>query len=232
MSTTSIPTALAPAAGGPDADAMRQRGDYFFFAGCFLCGTWILGAIGAPILFYGLWLTRKAQLAGAAVRPWTVTIVGGLIMIDSLVNYIAWGTDFFPAHHSFAVRTLWINYGLFGDGGYALLYNTTGMGGVHVPAEKANQVACVLLAMPMKAVAAFGFLNMKRWGLQFSIVANWCYLSLWMVYAAAMTLQFDLRFGTSDFGVIGFWIIGGIPYLGPVVLLPYLHTVNRELWTE
>jgi len=106
------------------------------------------------------------------------------------------------------------------------------MGGVSVPVEKAVQVASVLLVMPMRAAAAWGLLKMKRWGLQWSILGNWLYLCLWMIYATGMALQFDLRFGTSDLGVLGFWLFGGIPYLVPIVLLPYLHTVNRDFWSE
>ena len=78
----------------------------------------------------------------------------------------------------------------------------------------------------------WGLLHMKRWGLQWSIIGNLLYCCLWIIYSAAMAPQFDLRFGTSEFGVIGFWLMGGIPFLGPVVLLPYLHSVNRELWSD
>jgi hypothetical protein len=26
--------------------------------------------------------------------------------------------------------------------------------------------------------------------------------------------------------------MAGIPFCGPMILLPYLHTVNRELWNK
>lgn len=230
---TSVESLQGLAAGAaPAAKSLARRGDFFFFFGCLVCGTWVLGPIGAPILLYGMWLMRKAQLQGEAIRPWSVTAVGGLILIDSAVNYLAWGLDMLPSHHSMLARTLWINYGMLGDGGYALLYNSTVTGGVAVPGEKAIQIATVLLVMPIRAAAAWGLLHMKRWGLQWSIIGNWLYLCLWMIYAANMSLQFDLRFGTSEFGVLGFWLMGGIPFLGPVILLPYLHSVNRELWSK
>jgi hypothetical protein len=47
-----------------------------------------------------------------------------------------------------------------------------------------------------------------------------------------MNADFAFRFGISDLGVLGFWLVGGIPFLGPIILLPYLHTVNRELWSR
>lgn len=224
----------------PEAVKLKKRGDTLFFTGCLICGSWVFGLIGAPILIYGLYLLRKAQLRGAAIRPWSITIIGGLILVDASVNYLAWGLDLLPAHYSMLIRSLWINYGMFGDGGYALYYNlpeqlhynTAAIGGVSVPIEKSIQIACIILVMPIRIAGAWGLLQMKRWGLQWSILGNWMYLTLWIIYAAAMTYQFDLRFGTSEFGVLGFWLIGGLPFLGPLVLLPYLHTVNRELWSE
>lgn len=214
------------------AHALVKRGDFFFYVGCLVCGTWIFGLVGAPMVLYGVYLLRKAQLQGAAIRPWSVTVVGGLILVDASVNYLAWGLDLLPSHYSLIARSLWIDYGMLGDGGYALHYNSTATGGVAVPAEKAIQIATIVLVMPIRAAAAWGLLHMKRWGLQWSIIGNWLYFCLWIIYSAAMALQFDLRFGTSEFGVIGFWLMGGIPFLGPVVLLPYLHSVNRELWSD
>ena len=38
----------------PRAVALKQRGDMLFYAGCLVCGTWVLGVIGAAILLYGV----------------------------------------------------------------------------------------------------------------------------------------------------------------------------------
>jgi hypothetical protein len=105
------------------------------------------------------------------------------------------------------------------------------MGGTANPGEKALEVLAMLVVFPLKAAAAWGLLKMKRWGFQWSIIAHWCYLCLWIMYMANMSLQFPLTFGTTDFGVIGLWVVY-FPYVGPVVLLPWLHTQNRELWTD
>ena len=230
------------------ADSMAARGDKMFFVGCMICGTWILGAVGAPILLYGMHMMRKAERLGASVRPWSITVVGGLILIDASVNYLAWGLDWLWSHSAWIVRSLWINYGRFGDGGYAVYYNlpsnppfkmpasfdfaTYGLGGVSVAAEKAVQLSFMLVVMPIRAAGAWGLLQMKRWGLQWSIIGNWLYLTVWAVYCPLFMFTYDLRFGISELGVIGFWLIGGLPFLGPLVLLPYLHTVNRELWED
>lgn len=232
----------------PQAETLKKRGDLLFYVGCLVCGTWILGVIGAPILLYGMYKLRQAQRQGATVRPWSITIVGGLILVDASVNYLAWGLDWLPSHYSYIVRSLWINYGMFGDGGYAVFYNlpanpsfdlpyswnsaTYTLGGVSVAAEKAVQLVFMILVMPIRAAAAWGLLHMKRWGLQWSIIGNWLYLTVWAVYCPLFMFTYDLRFGTSELGVLGFWLIGGLPFLGPLVLLPYLHTVNRELWSE
>lgn len=230
------------------AEELRRRGDIWFLTGCLICGTWILGAIGTPILLYGMWKMRQAQLMGAAVRPWSVTIVGGLILIDASVNFLAWGLDWLPSNSVPLVRSLWIDYGMFGDGTYALYYNLPANPAFNLPAaynhatytwggngtavEKVFQISFMILVMPIRAAAAWGLLKMKRWGLQWSVIGNWLYLTVWAVYCPLHMLTFDQRFGTSEFGVLGFWLIGGIPFLGPLVLLPYLHTVNRELWGE
>ncbi|MET0657083.1 MAG: hypothetical protein ABW110_02860, partial [Steroidobacteraceae bacterium] len=162
-----------------------------------------------------------------------ITIVGGLILVDSSVNFLAWGMDMLPAHYTVLGRSLWINYGMIADGAYALYYNNNAvLGGTSNVTEKSIQIACCLLVMPIRIAAAWGLLHMKRWGLQWSILGNWLYFAMWILYCAAQSQQFELRFSTSELGVLGFWLMGGIPFLGPLVLLPFLHTVNRETWSE
>jgi hypothetical protein len=213
------------------ADELAKRGDKLFFAGCLICGTWVGGPIGAPMLVYAMYLMRKAEKAGAQIRPWAITIIGGLLLVDGSVNFMAWSLDMI-AHNTAIGRTIWIDYGRMVDGGYANFYNTGPVGGVSVTAEKGVQFASCFLVMPMKIAAAWYLLRMKRFGLQWSIIANWLYFCLWAVYVVAMSLEFPVRFGSSEFGVLGFWLIGGIPFTGPVVILPFLHTVNKQLFTD
>jgi hypothetical protein len=214
-----------------EAQAMAERGDRFFIAGCIVCGTWLLGPIGAVILIYGMLLMRRAQRHGATIRPWAITLIGGFILVDTSVNFFAWGMDLFPAHDSVLGRSLWMGYGQLVDGAYMFGYNTNAMGGVADNGEKGVMVGMVLMGMPIKLVAAWGFLKMKQWGLQWTLIAYWMYFAFWMVYLTNMMMDFPLRFGSSDFGVIGFWLLVNVPFLGPLVLLPYLHTVRRDLWT-
>jgi hypothetical protein len=214
-----------------EAQAMAERGDRFFIAGCIVCGTWVLGPIGVVLLLYGMLLMRRAERGGAAVRSWAVTLVGGFILVDTSVNFFAWGMDLFPAHDGILGSSLWVDYGRLVDGGYMYGYNSRAMGGVADNGEKSVQLAMVLMGMPIKMVAAWGFLKMKQWGLQWTLISYWMYFAFWMVYLTNMTMDFPLRFGSSDFGVLGFWLLVNVPFLGPLVLLPYLHTVRRDLWT-
>lgn len=213
-----------------EAQAMAERGDRWYIGGCVVCGTWILGPIGVFMLFYGMWLLRRAQNRGLEIRSWAVTLIGGFILVDTSVNFFAWGMDLFPAHDSLLGRSLWMGYGQLIDGGYMYNYNHAAIGGVNDAGEKGVQVGMVLMGMPIKMVAAYGFLKMKQWGLQWTLIAYWMYFAFWMVYLTNMMMEFPLRFGSSDYGVIGFWLLVNVPFLGPLVLLPYLHTVRRDLW--
>jgi hypothetical protein len=215
-----------------DAEAMARRGDWYYIGGCIICGTWVLGPIGVALLLYGMVLLRRAQLRGVEIRPWAVTLIGGFVLVDSSVNFLAWGLDLFPAHGTFLGKSVWTGYGHLVDGGYMFGYNTSPVGGVADPGEKSIQMAMVLMAMPMKGAAAYGFLKMKQWGLQWMLISYWMYFLLWMIYLPNYMLQFPLRAGGSDFGVLGFWLLVNVPFLGPLCLLPYLHTVRRDRWTK
>jgi hypothetical protein len=212
------------------AQAMARRGDIYFVVGSIVCGTWLLGPVGVVILLYGMLLMRRAERLGATIRPWSITLIGGFILVDTSVNFFAWGFDLLPAHDSTLGRSLWMGYGQLVDGGYMFGYNTKAMGGVADNGEKAVMVGMVLMGMPIKMCAAWGFLKMKQWGLQWTLISYWMYFAFWMVYLTNMTMDFPLRFGSSDYGVIGFWLLVNVPFLGPLVLLPYLHTVRRDLW--
>jgi hypothetical protein len=211
---------------------LARKGNFLFVAGCLICGTWVLGPLGAALIIWGLLVLRRAKQQGEKVAPWTVILIGGFILVDTSVNFFAWGLDLLPAHDTLVGRALWHDYGRLVDGGYMFFYNTKSIGGVGDSGEKSVQVGMVLMAMPIKMAGAWGFMKMKRWGLQWTLIAYWMYFTCWMIYATNMLLDFPLRFGPSSYGVVGFWLLVNVPFLGPILLLPYLHTARRDLWTD
>jgi hypothetical protein len=227
-------SAPAPEPAGPidAAERLYKRADKLYIAGCLICGTWVLGPIGAAIIIYALVLMRRAQKAGADIRPWAITLVGGFILVDTSVNMVAWGFDLGPAHDTVIGRSLWIDYGRLVDGAYILFHNSLPFGGVADHGEKSVQLAMVVMSMPIKLAACFGFLKMKRWGLQWMIISYWMYFLIWIIYLPNVLMDFPLRYGASSTGVLGFWLLVNVPFLGPLVLLPYLHTVSPEDWED
>ena len=72
---------------------------------------------------------------------------------------------------------------------------------------------------------------MKRWGHQWLIVTCWFGVIYWVGYVANMTLFANLRYTHVVFPVWGWWIYD-IFYITPFLAIPYLHTVNREIFTD
>ena len=103
------------------------------------------------------------------------------------------------------------------------------------PAEQVS--ACEQLArlearvQAHRLAAAIGLLQMKRWGQQWLIVTCWMGLIVWIGYNLNMTFYADVRFANITFPVLGWWIYD-IFYITPFLALPYLHTVNREIFSE
>jgi hypothetical protein len=221
-----------PASALDAAQRLAARGNKLYIIGCLICGTWVLGPIGAVILLYGLLLMRRAEKAGASIRPWAITLVGGFILVDTSVNMVAWGFDLGPAHDTLIGRSLWVDYGRMVDGAYMLFHNSLPFGGVADHGEKSVQIAMVIMSMPIKLAACFGFLKMKRWGLQWMIISYWMYFLIWIIYLPNVLMDFPLRYGAYSTGVLGFWLIVNVPFLGPLVLLPYLHTVRGSDWED
>ena len=53
----------------------------------------------------------------------------------------------------------------------------------------------------------------------------------WAGYIANMTIYADVRYHGVVFPVIGWWLYD-IFYITPFLAIPYLHTVNREIFTD
>ncbi len=210
--------------------AAQRQADRWLIVGAVLMGTLVLGPIGLPIFCRGVVLFRRAERAGLSVRPMMVTLIGYVIIIDAAINSIGWGLDVF-ANHALVTRTIFTAWGNLMDGGYFWHYNELLIGGAAAPGEKAWIIVCVLVVFPMRIAAAIAFLQMKRWGHQWMVVTCWFGLIAWFGYILNMTIYSDVRYAGTAFPVIGWWIYN-IFYITPFLAIPYLHTVNREIFTD
>jgi len=208
-----------------------QRGaDKWMISGTILMGTAILGIFGLPLFLRGLFLQRRSQLSGLTVRPIIVTLIGYMVMLDGALNTFGWAIDLF-ASHTYMSRIFLPTWGNMFDAGYFWHYNNLAVGGAGAPGEKAWEVLGIFVVFPMRIAACIGFLQMKRWGHQWMVVTCWTGMLMWMRYVANMTVYADIRFTGVVFPVLGWWIYD-IFYITPFVAIPYLHTVNREIFTD
>jgi hypothetical protein len=206
-----------------------EPADGWLAAGVFLCGTMLLGPFGAIPLIIGLVKLYRSVKAGTNVRPWAATVIGTFCMIDGMINFMPWSLDTF-AHNTVLGETFITGYGRFFDGAFFLHYNQGALGGVENHTEKMWQLLAVFVVMPMRVVSAWAFLQMKTWGLHFMKISSWLYLLLWTGYTMALSLDFQERMATSEFGM-GWWLFN-LFYLSPMFVLPYLYTVDKRQWNR
>jgi len=193
-------------------------------------GTAVLGIIGLPIFLRGLMLQIKAAREGLSVRPVIVTLIGYLVIIDSALNSLGWMMDL-VANHTLINRILTAGWGALFDGGYFWHYNELWVGGAGAPGEKAWEISLILVVFCGRLAAGIGLLQMKRWGQQWLIMFCWMGLIVWIGYNLNMTIYGDVRFANITFPVWGWWVYD-IFYITPFLALPYLHTVNREIFSD
>ncbi len=204
-----------------------EEADGWLLAGSILSGTMILGPVGPIVLGIALWKLYKSVKAGTNVRPWAATVIATFCMVDGLINFSPWTFDTF-AHNTVLGETFITGYGRFFDGAFYVDYNSGALGGVANTSEKMWQYLAVFILMPMRVVSAWAFMQMRTWGLHFMKVSSWLYLFLWAGYTMAMSMDFEERMATSEFG-LGWWLFN-LFYLSPVFVLPYLYTVDKSRW--
>jgi len=212
------------------AARVQKRADMFILVGGALIGTTILGLLGLPFFIYGLWQIKKAEDAGLPIRPYLMTFVGALVLVDGFLNTLGFMIDVF-ANRSLVVRVFEMGWGLMLDGGYAWQFNSLWFGGTAAPGEKGWEIANVFVLFPMRVVAAWGFLRMKRWGLQWLVMSSWMGVFAWVGYCFNMTTYWQMRFSDVAWPVYGWWIYN-IWYITPFIVLPYVYTLNREMFTD
>ena len=205
-----------------------EPADGWLLVGCILSGTMLLGPIGPIILGIALWKLWKSVRDGTNRRPWSVTVIGTFCLVDGLINFVPWSLDTF-AFSTVLGETFITGYGRFFDGAFYLDYNSGALGGVANHPEKVLQFLAVFIVMPLRVVSAWAFMQMRTWGLHFMKVSAWLYLMLWFGYTIAMCLDFPDRMGSSEFGVAGWWMFN-LFYLSPVLIMPYLYTLDNSRW--
>ncbi|BCO55561.1 hypothetical protein [Mycobacterium intracellulare] len=210
--------------------AAQRRADKWLIAGALLMGANVPGIFGLPLFLYGLALLRRSLKSGLSVRPIMVTLIGYLVILDAGLNLQGWILDM-VANHSLIYRVLYTAWGNAFDAGYFWHYNQLWIGGASAPGEKGWEVALILTVFPMRIAAAIAFLQMKRWGHQWLLVTCWFGVVIWIGYVMNMTVYADARYSGVVFPVLGWWIYD-IMYITPFLAIPYLHTVNREIFTD
>jgi hypothetical protein len=231
-------TAIAAASANPlnfdvqhEQSRLAQRqADRWLIVGTLVMSTFTVGLFGLPLFLRGLWLQRRAQQSGLSMRPLMVTLIGYSLLLDGAANTIGWCNDLI-ANHSLLTRVLLTTWGNFMDGGYFWHYNELGLGGSGAPGEKAWQIGLIFSLFTMRMAACIGFLQMKRWGHQWLIVGCWFSLVYSIGYITNMTIYGDIRYAGTAFPVIAWWIYNVI-WLAPFLAIPYLHTVDREIFSD
>lgn len=208
----------------------QWQADKWMMSGALLLGTAVFGILGFPLFLRGMALQLKAQRQGLTVRPIMVTLIGYLVAVDAALNTIGWALDL-VAHHTLLARVFLMAWGNMFDAGYFWHYNELWIGGASAPGEKAWEIALLPIVFAMRIAAAIGFLQMKRWGHQWLIITCWFGVVAWTGYIANMTIFADVRYTGVVFPVIGWWLYD-IFYITPFLALPYLHSVNREIFSN
>jgi hypothetical protein len=208
----------------------QRQADKWMICGSLLLGSIVLGPIGLPLFLRGKSLQTKAEREGLSVRPMIVTLIGYLVIIDAAINSIGWAMDMI-AHHALISRVFLTGWGAMFDGGYYWHYNELWIGGATAPGEKGWEIALLPVVFCMRLAAGIGFLQMKRWGHQWLIVTCWFGVVAWVGYIANMTVFADVRYNHVVFPVIGWWLYD-IFYITPFLAIPYLHSVNREIFVD
>jgi hypothetical protein len=232
--TSRLPTArpATPGATIEDYDHVAQdRIDRWLVAGCILAGTWIFGIPGVVVFIVAHVMMRKARKRGIQLRDDMVTLIGIAMLVDGCANFFAWSLDLTWVNHTAVVQTLFPGFGRIWDGGYYLGYNSTGIGGTAFAGEKGIEFATVCMLYPMRIVASWGFLKMKRWGFQAMVINMWASVFFWMDYLMNFSMGFNDRMPFAEFGTLGWWIVD-IWYSDFLLVIPYLYTVNKNRWTS
>jgi len=215
----------------PDTDGpVVTAADRWLITGAVLAGSLILSPIGLVVIAIGFVKMARAKSSGEFVRPAAVTLFGMFAMVDAAANFVGWSLDLW-AHDTRLVEWGLTGWGRLFDGAYYLDYNSLWAGGAAAAGEKSWEFFCILGLFPARLVAAYGFIKLKRWGYRWMIITSWGYMMCWLGYLVNMVVNFPERFGSTAFGVTGWWVFD-IWYMTPFLTLPWLYALDRRRWSR
>ncbi len=208
----------------------QRQADKWLISGSFLIGTAALGIFGLPLFLRGVWLLRKAQRDGLSVRPMLVTLLGYLVIIDAAINTVGWALDL-VANHTILARVLLNGWGahvrrrllLALQRAVARRRGRAGREGLGSRADPHRVHHADRRGDRLPADEAVGPAVDDRHLLDGRGDLG--------VYVFNMTMFADVRYAGVVFPVVGWWLYD-IFYITPFLAIPYLHTVNREIFTD
>ena len=215
---------------GPWADNdLHRRADRYLMVGTALVGSIFLAPIGLIPMGKGLLMLRDAKRRGERVRPMVVTVFGVFILVDAAVNFLGWSLDLFFAHGTHILQAQTFGFGQMIDASYYRNFGSGFWGGVANGGEKALASFSVLVIFPIRFVSTWAFLKMYRWGFRWTVITTWAYVMLWLAYMVNMASDFHGRFGTTLYGVTGWWLFD-IAYITPFLGLPLFYALDKRRW--
>jgi hypothetical protein len=225
----SAPTeAAAEATAWPAEPAGVKRACQLLLVGAICWGAVVLSPIGLVLMWLGLRRLNQLRREAAPVLPNSIIVLAVWAMVTAGANMIAWSLDTW-AHDAHVVQVFLNGFGRLWDGGYYIDYNTRFLGGIGQSAEKSFQLMSVLMIFPIQLAASYGFLRLKRWGLQMMIATSWMYAALYLGYIAENFIDFPSRAGAGLYGVTGWWF-DQLFYMTPFLLLPWLYALDWRYW--
>ncbi len=203
------------------------RADRILLVGVALLGTVIAGPLGIPVIIAAMVAMNRLAKDRKLVRPWSITLVAILALLDASPNFFGWGLDLFFGHDTPIGSSLMTGWGKIAEGSNYIGYNSKPLGGIANPAVKTIEVWGVLVMYPLRMAAAWGLLRMKRWGLQAMIYTAFLQMAFWIGYVTLYSIQFHDEAGASLLGPTGFWMIS-LPMSSCFVSLPLLLGIDRR----
>ena len=209
----------------------ETKADKYMLIGTILIGMVIPGPIGLILIFYGMYLEHKDRKHGKAVRPAVITALSIWGMTNGLINLFGAHTQLFAYDDAFLKPIIhW--YGTFIDHRYwAYGYNTAPWGGVADPFETDTNITNAFFIHPIFTVAFYGLFRMKRWGYRWALIISWVYAYHWIFYLCHHTLSGNVNVLNAGYPIWG-WMIMNYPYLTQFFAIPYLHTVDKDIFKK